>query len=85
MDNRVIKRFLGYLLWGVIWTVSLTGIIAGLVWISLSLTGGMHLFPMIAVIASVGSFGIYMLWRHAHHEIRHEDFHNEQRNKIIKR
>jgi cobalamin biosynthesis protein CobD/CbiB len=81
MDTRVIKRFLGYLLWGIAWTVSLTGIIAGLVWISLTLTGGMHLFPMIAVIAAVASFGIYMLWRHAHHEIRHEDLHNLQRDK----
>lgn len=81
MDSRVIKKFLGYLLWGITWTASLTAIIAGLVWISLTLTGGMHLFPLIAVIAAVASFGTYLLWRHAHHEVKTEDLHNMGRDK----
>ena len=76
MDSRVIKRFLGYLIWGIAWTTVLTSIIAGMIWLSLTISGSMQMFPLIVVIVSVGSFGIYMLWRHATHEVKQEDYYN---------
>ena len=85
MDTRVLWRFLKHLLWGVGWTTVLSTIIGGMIWLSLTLTGGMHLFPLISVIVIVMSFGAYLLWRHAHHEVKHEDLHNLQRDKRIKK
>ena len=84
-NNRVLKRFLKHLLWGLGWTAVLSTVIGGMIWLSLTLTGGMHLFPLISVIVIVMSFGTYLLWRHAHHEVKNEDLHNEQRDKRIKK
>ena len=85
MDTRILWRFLKHLGWGLGWTAVLSTIIGGMIWLSLTLTGGMHLFPLISVIVIVMSFGAYLLWRYAHHEVKNEDLHNLQRDKRIKK
>jgi hypothetical protein len=36
-------------------------------------------------IVFMAILGCYILWHYSHQEIRHEDLHNEQRDKRIKR
>jgi len=85
MDSRVLKRFFKHLVVVVAWAVISIGSIAGIMFVSVNITGDLRLVPIIVGIVFMAILGCYILWHYSHQEIRHEDLHNEQRDKRIKR
>jgi TRAP-type C4-dicarboxylate transport system permease small subunit len=81
MDNRVIKKFFGYLLWGFCWLVCLVGGIAGMMYLSIMINGTLSLLPIFVGITFVMVLGTYMLWHYCHIQVAIEDRHNELRDK----
>jgi len=81
MDTRVLRKFLGYLLWGITWLVVLVGIIAGMIYASIVINGTLSLLPVFVGIMFFVGFGSYMLWYYCHLEVKREDHHNSERDK----
>ena len=61
MDTRVLRKFLGYLLWGITWLVVLVGIIAGMIYASIVINGTLSLLPVFVGIMFFVGFGSYMM------------------------
>lgn len=81
MDSRVLRRFLRHLLVVIAWAVLSIGSIAGIMYVSVNVTGDLRLVPIIVGILFMAVLGCYILWHYSHQEIRHEDLHNMERDK----
>jgi hypothetical protein len=85
MDSRVLKRFLRHLVVVIAWSILAIGSVAGIMYVSVNVTGDLRLVPIIVGIAFMAILGCYILWHYSHQEIRHEDLHNAQRDKRIRK
>jgi len=85
MDSRVLRRFLRHLLVVIGWAVLSIGSIAGIMFVSVNVTGDLRLVPIIVGILFMAILGCYILWHYIHQEVRHEDLHNLERDKRIKK
>ena len=81
MDSRVLRRFLKHLSVVIAWAVLSIGSIAGIMLVSVNVTGDLRLVPIIVGILFIAVLGCYILWHYSHQEIRHEDLHNMERDK----
>lgn len=81
MDSRVLRRFLKHLMVVIAWAVLAIGTIAGIMFVSVNVTGDLRLVPIIVGILFMAVLGCYILWHYSHQEIRHEDLHNMERDK----
>jgi len=81
MDNRVLRKFLGYIIWGITWLVVLVGSIAGMIYASLAISGTLNLLPVFVGITFFVVLGGYMLWHYCHIQVAKEDRHNAERDK----
>lgn len=81
MHNRVLRKFIGYLLWGIMWLVVLAGSIAGMIYASIMINGTLSLLPIFVGITFFVVFGSYLLWHYCHLEVTKEDRHNAERDK----
>ena len=80
MDSRVLRRFLKHLMVVIAWAVLAIGTIAGIMFVSVNVTGDLRLVPIIVGILFMAVLGCYILWHYSHQEIRHEDLHNMERD-----
>ena len=85
MDTRVLKRFIKHLVVVIAWAVLAIGSVAGIMFVSFNVTGDLRLVPIIVGILFMATLGCYILWHYSHQEVRHEDLHNAERDKRIKR
>ena len=81
MDSRVLRRFLKHLMVVIAWAVLAICTIAGIMFVSVNVTGDLRLVPIIVGILFMAVLGCYILWHYSHQEIRHEDLHNMERDK----
>ena len=75
MDSRVLRRFLRHLFVVIAWSVLAIGSVAGIMFVSVNVTGDLRLVPIIVGILFIATLGCYILWHYSHQEIRHEDLH----------
>jgi cobalamin biosynthesis protein CobD/CbiB len=81
MDSRVLRKFLGHILWGMTWLLVLVSVWAIMVYVSLALSGNILLLGPLTGLVFVILLGGVILWQYCHQQVVREDRHNAERDK----